>query len=146
MYIQILNGPNLNKVGVREPSVYGTVSMDDIINGLTERYASVIQLRYSQYNGEGGIIDVLQACSDDPECRGVVLNAGAYSHTSLAVADAVRGMSIPVVEVHMSNVYSRDPIRSQAVVAPACKGMICGFGADSYRLAVEALMALKVNK
>lgn len=141
MYIQIINGPNLNKVGVREPSIYGYKSMADIIDGLIARYDPIIELRYSQFNGEGDIIDKIQSCDEDKAYLGIVLNAGAYSHTSLAIADAIRGSSLAVVEVHISNVYSREPIRHQAMVAPACEGMICGFGADSYRLAVEALIA-----
>lgn len=141
MYIQIINGPNLNKVGVREPSIYGHKSMAEIIDSLIDRYAPVMELRYSQFNGEGEIIDKIQSCDEDEECLGVVMNAGAYSHTSLAIADAIKGSSLRVVEVHISNVYSREPIRHQAMIAPACEGVVCGFGADGYRLAVEALLA-----
>ena len=140
MYIHIINGPSLNLIGSREPSVYGTVTMDDIIATVRSRYATQTDIHYSQHNGEGQIIDTLQACASDPECRGVVINAGAYSHTSLAIADAIRAITLPVVEVHLSNVFAREPIRHQGLVAAACRGMIAGFGPESYSLAVSALL------
>lgn len=141
MNIRVINGPSLNLIGSREPGVYGTRSMDSIIESLRERFASRIDLRYCQHNGEGAIIDSLQECAADPECVGIVLNAGAYSHTSLAIADAIRAIApLPVVEVHLSNVYNREPIRHNSLVAGACRGLIAGFGADSYRLAIESLL------
>ncbi len=140
MYIHIINGPSLNLIGTREPSVYGTVTMDDIITSVRTRYAAQVEIRHSQHNGEGAIIDTLQACAADPECRGVVINAGAYSHTSLAIADAIRAIALPVVEVHLSNVFAREPIRHQGLVAAACRGLIAGFGPESYALAVSALL------
>lgn len=141
-YILILNGPNLNRVGVREPSVYGNTPMSEIIDRLKLLYKDRIDLHYAQHNGEGEIIDDIQSVADDADCRGIVINAGAYSHTSLAIGDCIRSVDIPVVEVHISNVYARESSRHQAMIAPACKGMICGFGADSYRLAIEALLAI----
>lgn len=139
-YIHIINGPSLNLIGSREPSVYGTVTMDDIIASVRSRFATRVDIRSSQHNGEGQIIDTLQACAADPQCLGVVINAGAYSHTSLAIADAIRAINLPVVEVHLSNVFAREPIRHQGFVAAACRGLIAGFGPDSYALAVDALL------
>lgn len=141
MKILIINGPNLNLLGVREPGVYGSISMDDYLEALCADYHD-IEIEYFQSNHEGEIIDRLHEVGFDMEYKGVALNAGAYTHTSLAVADAIRAIEIPVVEVHISNVHSREEIRHRSLIAPACKGVIAGFGLDSYRLAVEALKEL----
>lgn len=135
MTIQIINGPNLNLLGVREPSVYGSTSFDDFLPRLRACFPDV-QIDYFQSNIEGELIDKLQAVGF--QCDGIVLNAGAYTHTSIALADCIRTISAPVVEVHISNVHQREAFRHQSMIAAACRGVICGFGLDSYRLAIES--------
>jgi len=135
MTIQIINGPNLNLLGVREPSVYGSTSFDDFLPRLRACFPDV-QIDYFQSNIEGELIDKLQTVGF--QCDGIVLNAGAYTHTSIALADCIRAISAPVVEVHISNVHQREAFRHQSMIAAACRGVICGFGLDSYRLAIES--------
>ena len=135
MTIQIINGPNLNLLGVREPSVYGSTSFDDFLPRLRACFPDV-QIDYFQSNIEGELIDKLQDVGF--QCDGIVLNAGAYTHTSIALADCIRAISAPVVEVHISNVHQRETFRHQSMIAAACRGVICGFGLDSYRLAIES--------
>ena len=138
--ILIINGPNLNLLGEREPEVYGRVSMDDYLKALTVDYPNV-EIEYYQSNHEGDLIDQLHEAGFDAGITGIVLNAGAYTHTSLALADAIRSIRTPVVEVHISNVAARaEAIRHQSLIAPACRGSISGFGMDSYRLGIEALL------
>jgi len=139
MKIQIINGPNLNLLGVREPGIYGSLSFEEYLKGLIKRYPD-IEISYFQSNTEGELIDKLHETGFSYD--GIVLNAGAYTHTSLAIHDAIKSISAPVVEVHISNVYSREPFRHQSALAGACKGVIAGFGMDSYRLAIEALKAV----
>ena len=135
MTIQIINGPNLNLLGVREPDVYGSMSFDDFLPRLRACFPDV-QIDYFQSNIEGELIDKLQAVGF--QCDGIVLNAAAYTHTSIALADCIRAISAPVVEVHISNVHQREAFRHQSMIAAACRGVICGFGLDSYRLAIES--------
>lgn len=135
MTIQIINGPNLNLLGVRETSVYGSTSFDDFLPRLRACFPNV-QIDYFQSNIEGELIDKLQAVGF--QCDGIVLNAGAYTHTSIALADCIRAISAPVVEVHISNVHQREAFRHQSMIAAACRGVIGGFGLDSYRLAIES--------
>ncbi len=135
MTIQIINGPNLNLLGVREPDVYGCTSFDDFLPRLRACFPDV-QIDYFQSNIEGELINKLQAVGF--QCDGIVLNAGAYTHTSIALADCIRAISAPVVEVHISNVHQREAFRHQSMIADACRGVICGFGLDSYRLAIES--------
>ena len=135
MTIQIINGPNLNLLGVREQSVYGSTSFDDFLPRLRACFPDV-QIDYFQSNIEGELIDKLQDVGF--QCDGIVLNAGAYTHTSIALADCIRAISAPVVEVHISNVHQREAFRHQSMIAAACRGVICGFGLDSYRLAIES--------
>lgn len=135
MTIQIINGPNLNLLGVREPDVYGCTSFDDFLPRLRACFPDV-QIDYFQSNIEGELIDKLQAVGF--QCDGIVLNAAAYTHTSIALADCIRAISAPVVEVHISNVHQREPFRHQSMIAAACRGVICGFGLDGYRLAIES--------
>lgn len=135
MTIQIINGPNLNLLGVREPDVYGCTSFDDFLPRLRACFPDV-QIDYFQSNIEGELINKLQAVGF--QCDGIVLNAGAYTHTSIALADCIRAISTPVVEVHISNVHQREPFRHQSMIASACRGVICGFGLDGYRLAIES--------
>lgn len=141
MRIQIINGPNINLLGRREPSVYGSVSFEDYLTELRKRYADV-EIDYFQSNIEGELIDRIQQTGFDAD--GIVLNAGAYTHTSVALQDAIRAVTSPVVEVHISNVHAREPFRHVSMISCACKGVILGFGLDSYRLAIEALKALQV--
>ena len=138
MKILIMNGPNLNLLGSREPGIYGTGTMDDCLAELRRRYPT-LELDYFQSNVEGFLIDRLQQTRTDGTA-GVVLNAGAYTHTSVALHDAIRSVKIPVIEVHISNVHQREEFRRHSVISPACQGVICGFGLDSYRLAIEALI------
>lgn len=139
--VLIINGPNLNLLGTREPEIYGHVSMDDYLKALTVDYPYV-EIDYFQSNHEGDLIDKLQEVGFDDELAGIVLNAGAYTHTSLALADAIRSIQRPVIEVHISNVAARsETVRHTSLIAPACLGTIAGFGMDSYRLGIEALLA-----
>jgi len=137
MNIQIINGPNLNLLGVREKSIYGDSSFESYLQDLRKRYAN-ITINYYQSNVEGEIINKLHEVGFTVD--GIVINAGAYTHTSVAIADAIAGIKAPVIEVHISNVYKREEFRHKSLLAANCKGVIAGFGLDSYRLAVENLV------
>ncbi len=136
MVIHIINGPNLNLVGKREPEVYGNRSLDQYLQELIEQFPQHT-IDVFQSNIEGEIVDRLQQVGFD-DC-GIVLNAGGYTHTSVAIADAVAAITAPVVEVHISNIYSREPFRHKSLLSPVCKGIVAGFGLDSYRLALLSL-------
>lgn len=139
--ILVLNGPNLNLLGTREPHIYGTRTLDDIVDTLRRDFADV-EIRHLQSNHEGVLIDAIHDARLDADCLGIVLNAGAYTHTSLALADAIAAVPVPVVEVHISNVAARaEAIRHTSLIAPVCIGTIAGFGELSYRLGVEAILA-----
>ena len=135
--ILILNGPNLNLLGKREPGVYGSQSFEAYFEELKKKYADV-ELLYFQSNTEGFIIDKIHETGFSWD--GIVLNGGAYTHTSIAIADAIRSITTPVIEVHISNVFKRENFRHHSYLSEACKGCIVGFGLDSYRLAIEALL------
>lgn len=135
--IVIINGPNLNLLGTREPNIYGNISFDDYLFSLQELYPNV-HFEYFQSNHEGDLIDKLHAVGFSVD--GIVFNAGAYSHTSIALADAIKSIKSPVVEVHISNIYARESYRRQSFLSPVCKGVICGFGLQSYTLAIAALI------
>jgi len=137
MKILIINGPNLNMLGLREPGIYGSRSFDDFLVELRKNYKQV-DIIYHQSNSEGAIIDIIQQFG--LECDGIIINAGAYTHTSVAIADALRSVSPPAVEVHLSNVFTRESYRHHSFLSPVVKGIIGGFGLDSYRLALEALL------
>lgn len=137
--ILIINGPNLNLLGVREPEIYGRLSMDGYIEAIKADYPNV-EIDYYQSNHEGDIIDRLHNDGFDEELNGIILNAGAYTHTSLAIADAIKAIKTPVIEVHISNIHAREAIRHTSLISPVCRGVIAGFGLDSYRLAIEALL------
>ena len=137
MKIRIINGPNINLLGKREPGIYGSQSFDDYLVMLKKRYPEV-EIAYYQSNCEGNLIDKLQEVGFDVD--GIILNAGAYTHTSIALQDAIRAIKAPVVEVHISNVHAREEFRHKSMISCACKGVILGFGLDSYRLALEALI------
>lgn len=136
MKIQIINGPNLNLLGKREPGIYGSSSFDDYLVKLRARYPDIV-IDYYQSNIEGELIDKMQEVGFTYD--GIVLNAGAYTHTSIALQDCIRSLKAPVVEVHISNVHQREEFRHRSMISCACRGVICGFGLDSYRLAIEAL-------
>ncbi len=133
----IINGPNLNLLGSREPDIYGTGRFEDYLEKLRAEFPA-IQIDYFQSNIEGAIIDKLQESGNDYD--GVILNAGGYTHTSVAIGDAVRAIGTPVVEVHISNIFAREDFRQISYVAPAARGSISGFGPDSYRLALISLL------
>ena len=139
MKIQIINGPNLNLLGTREPGIYGSSTFDDYLRTLRAAYPD-IGIDYYQSNIEGELIDRMQQTGFS--CDGIVLNAGAYTHTSIALQDCIRSLRAPVIEVHISNVHRREEFRHHSMISCACAGVICGFGLDSYRLAVEALKGL----
>ena len=136
MKIQIINGPNLNLLGKREPGVYGSMSFEEYLKELRGHYPDV-QLDYYQSNVEGEMINKMQEVGFTYD--GIVLNAGAYTHTSVALHDCIRAIKCPVIEVHISNVHTREEFRHRSMISAACRGVICGFGLDSYRLAVDAL-------
>lgn len=129
MHVLIVNGPNLNLLGEREPQIYGNVSFETYFKHLSQRLE--MDFSYFQSNIEGELIDKLQ----EANCDGIILNAGAYTHTSIAIRDCIAAISIPVVEVHISNVTSREVFRHQSMLTPVCSGLIMGFGLDVYELA-----------
>ena len=133
MEIEIINGPTLTLLGVREPGIYGSEGFDTYLAALRQKYPDVT-INYYQSNEEGKLID------------GIILNAGAYTHTSIALHDAIRAVPAPVVEVHISNVHKREEFRRKSMISPACTGVICGFGLDSYRLALEAITGAHAAK
>src|SRR5476649_2788905 len=137
MKIQIINGPNLNLLGVREKSVYGDTDFNTYLDELKQRYQSH-EISYYQSNVEGELINKLHEVGFSFD--GIVMNAGAYTHTSVAIADAIAGINTPVIEVHISNVYKREEFRHTSMLAANCKGVIAGFGMDSYHLAIESLL------
>lgn len=135
--ILIINGPNLNLLGKREPGVYGNQSFVEYFKELKEKYPDA-DLDYFQSNHEGALIDKIHETGFSYD--GIVLNAGAYTHTSVAIADAIRAVTTPVVEVHISNIHKREAFRHHSFLSEACKGCIVGFGLDSYRLAIESFL------
>lgn len=135
MKILILNGPNLNLLGKREPSIYGNTPFDEFFEGLKNNYSSDCTLFFYQSNHEGSLIDKLHEVGFDFD--GIILNAGAYTHTSVALHDAIKSIKTPVMEVHMSNIHTREEFRHKSLIAPACRGSIVGLGLDSYRLALD---------
>lgn len=139
MNILIMHGPNLNLLGMREPGVYGITTLDDINISLRD-YAAVhgIELRIAQSNYQGELIEAIHEAIGWAD--GIVINPAAYTHTSIALRDAIVGAGIPTVEVHLSNIYSREEFRHQSVIAPVCIGQISGFGPQSYLLGMEALL------
>ena len=140
MNVIIINGPNLNLLGKREPGIYGNEGFEPFLNRLRQEYSHV-NISYFQSNHEGLIIDKLHEVGFD-DVAGIILNAGAYTHTSLAIADAISAINVPVIEVHISNVHAREEIRHHSMISPVCRGVIAGFGLDSYRLALEAILRL----
>ena len=137
MKIIIINGPNLNLLGQREPEVYGSTTFGDYFKLLAEKYPD-IELSYYQSNIEGEIIDKIHQTGF--QYNGIILNAGAYTHTSIAIADAIKAITAPVVEVHISNTFSRETFRHQSYISPVAKGVIIGFGLKGYNLAIQSFL------
>ena len=138
MKIQIINGPNLNLLGVREPGIYGGRSFEDFLPALKVKFPD-IEIEYFQSNSEGELIDKLQKVGFTHD--GVVLNAGAYTHTSIALQDCIRALKCPVVEVHISNVHRREVFRHQSYLSSVCLGVVCGFGLHGYVMAIDGILA-----
>jgi len=139
MKIEIINGPNLNLLGRREPAVYGSQGFEAVLAGLRSRFRD-IEFRYSQSNVEGELVNLLQAAGAGAD--GIIINPGGYTHTSVAIADAIAAIGIPVVEVHISNLLSREEFRHTSITGRYCRGTIMGLGTDGYRLAVDALLEI----
>ena len=139
MKIQIINGPNLNLLGQREPGIYGSESFESYLPVLRAKFPDV-EIDYYQSNMEGELINKMQEAGFFGGYDGIVLNAGAYTHTSVALQDCIRSLKCPVIEVHISNVHQREEFRHHSMISAACKGVICGFGLKSYELAVAALV------
>jgi 3-dehydroquinate dehydratase-2 len=140
--IYVLNGPNLNLLGFREPQIYGHETLDDIAGSLEDRARELgVRVDVRQSNHEGHLIDWLQE-ADAEGARAVILNAGGFTHTSVAIHDAMKAITVPVIEVHLSNPQAREPFRRRSLVASAAKGSICGFGASGYLLALDAAARL----
>ena len=137
MRIQIINGPNINLLGKREPGIYGAVAFEDYLQQLRAAYPG-LAIDYYQSNIEGELIDKIHETGFD--VNGIVLNAGAYTHTSIALLDAIKAVTTPVVEVHISNVHAREAFRHVSMISAGCKGVVLGFGLDSYRLAIEGII------
>ena len=137
--ILVLQGPNLNLLGKREPGIYGQTTLEDI-HRLLEQEAALLQVQISpfQSNHEGGLIDTIHAAI--AQHQGILINPGAYTHTSVAIRDAIAAVALPTVEVHLSNIHQREPFRHHSYIAPIAIGQICGFGAESYRLGLQALV------
>lgn len=144
MKITVIHGPNLNLLGTREPEVYGTDTLDDIDNMLREEAAKHgSEIKSFQSNSEGEIVDALHQAREWADV--VIINPGAYTHTSVAICDAILAIEIPVIEAHLSNVHAREEFRRHSYIAPAVTGQVIGFGAESYRLALLAALTLKAN-
>lgn len=137
MKIMIINGPNLNLLGKREPDIYGNRSFDEFLQMLRHDFTQT-EIDYYQSNVEGELINKLQEVGFSYD--GIVLNAGAYTHTSIALLDCIRSITTPVVEVHISNVHAREEFRHKSMISSACKGVIAGFGLNSYKLAIEGIV------
>jgi 3-dehydroquinate dehydratase-2 len=136
MKILLINGPNLNLLGIREKSIYGNLSFESYFQTLNRRYPE-IEMEYFQSNIEGELINKIHERGFDFD--GIIINAGAYTHTSVAIRDAISGIKTPVIEVHISNILTRESFRHESVIGPVCIGSVMGFGLDSYRLGIEAI-------
>ncbi len=141
MKVVVIQGPNLNMLGLREQNIYGPMKLEDIHSQM-EGYAkqSSIEVEFFQSNLEGEIVDKIQECIDD--ANGIIINPAAYSHTSIAIRDAIMAVKVPTIEVHISNIYAREEFRHKSIVAPVCSGQITGFGPFSYHLAMVAMVQI----
>ena len=145
MKILIINGPNINLLGTREPAIYGVLTMENI-NAQLKEYAQElgVEIETFQSNIEGEIVDRIQSAKKD--CQGIVINPAAYTHTSVAIRDAISAVELSAVEVHISNIHAREEVRKNSFIAPVCIGQICGFGADSYKLGLKGIVDFLNNK
>ena len=141
MKILFLNGPNLNLLGERQPEIYGTTTLAEIEEAVREQADGRAEIEFRQSNLEGEIVTWIQEAAGATEA--VVLNAAGYTHTSVAIRDAIAASDVPVIEIHLSNIHAREEFRQHSLIAPVCKGQICGFGPDSYRVGLEAALTLK---
>ena len=139
MKILFLNGPNLNLLGQRQPDIYGTTTLAEIESAVREQAEGRAEIEFRQSNDEGELVTWIQ----DAASEVVVLNAAGYTHTSVALRDAITASDVPVVEIHLSNIHAREEFRHNSLIAPVCKGQICGFGPSSYALGLEAALSLK---
>lgn len=145
MNIGLLNGPNLNLLGKREPSIYGNFTLDDIYNSLVEKAGKSNEIIAFQSNIEGELINFIQL-ANEKKIEYIIFNPGAYTHTSIALRDAITSVNARVIEVHISNIHKREEFRQKSVIAPVCIGQICGFGLQSYEMALYYIMNLQKNK
>ena len=136
-HIEIINGPNLNLTGKREPAIYGNTTMEEMVDALRRRFPDV-EIGYYQSNVEGEIINRLHEVGFS--AQGIILNAGGYSHTSVAIHDAIAAITTPVIEVHISNIFAREEYRRHSLLSEVCRGVVCGFGLEGYRFAVESFL------
>lgn len=136
-HIEIINGPNLNLTGIRQPEIYGSVTMEQLVSSLRERFPQAA-IGYYQSNVEGEIINRLQEVGFTVD--GIILNAGGYSHTSVAIHDAIAAITTPVIEVHISNIFAREEYRRHSLLSDVCRGVVCGLGLEGYRFAVESFL------
>jgi len=141
MKILFLNGPNLNLLGQRQPDIYGTTTLTDIETAVRKQAEGRSEIEFRQSNDEGDLVTWIQDAADASEA--VVLNAAGYTHTSVALRDAITASDVPVIEIHLSNIHAREEFRHNSLIAPVCKGQICGFGSTSYILGLEAALSLK---
>ena len=145
MKVLFLNGPNLNLLGTREPEIYGRLTLADIEKAVRERAAQLsVAVDFRQSNVEGELVNWIQAARN--EFDAIVINAAAYTHTSVALRDALAAVGLPAIEIHLSNIHAREEFRHTSLIAPVCRGQICGFGLLSYLLGLEAAIHVKVNK
>ena len=145
MNVLVIHGPNLNLLGTREPEVYGSQTLADIDKMLTDEAKGLgITIKTMQSNSEGALIDAIHAAAK--WAHAIIINPGAYTHTSIALRDAIAGVSVPTIEVHLSNVHAREEFRKHSYITPVAVGLVCGFGAESYRLALHAAKSLKPRK
>jgi 3-dehydroquinate dehydratase-2 len=143
--VHVLNGPNLNLLGRREPDIYGRLTLPDVEQLVREKAEALnVSITFRQSNHEGNLVDWIQEAG--AQGAGVVINAGAYTHTSVALRDAISGSGAPTVEVHISNVHARDSFRHRSLIAPVCVGVICGFGSMSYLLGLEAIHRVMIER
>ena len=141
MKILFLNGPNLNLLGERQPEIYGITTLSDIEVAVRQQADGRAEIEFRQSNLEGEIVTWIQEAAG--AAQAVVLNAAGYTHTSVAIRDAIAASDVPVIEIHLSNIHAREEFRQHSLIAPVCKGQICGFGPDSYRVGLEAALTLK---
>jgi 3-dehydroquinate dehydratase-2 len=145
MKVLFLNGPNLNLLGTREPQIYGRTTLADIAGQVRERAAELkVEVEFRQSNLEGELVGWIQEAKG--KCDVIVINAAAYTHTSIALRDAISATGVPTIEIHLSNIHAREEFRHKSLIAPVCSGQICGFGAKSYILGLEASVYVKVDK